>query len=166
MSTNEPKKHLFGEGLFYPFLFGLPILMIAAGGVYAFRGRGKMMASLETGEADGRAFATADGGPKSASACLNGALDAMGRYGAPPEPGGAAFLESCLATAGLPKTGGAKQSAPTRGFLERWTRDECAARGHAGDPHCTLMMQLANLDPCAPPFVGVAEAKPPWTCNP
>lgn len=166
MSTNEPKKHLFGEGLFYPFLFGLPIVIIAAGGIYAFRGRGRMMASLERGEADGRVFAQSDGGRKTVSACVDGAVDAMASYGAPPEPGGAAFFESCLVTAGIPKTGGSKQSAPTRGLYERWTRDECSARGHDGDAHCSLFLQLVNADPCVAPFNAAAQAKAPWTCPP
>lgn len=162
MSSNE-SKHTFGEGgAFVPFLFALPIVLLAISGIWAFRARPQMMASLERGEAEGRAYAAS--AKKTPSECLDAATAAMDGYVEPREPGAAAFLESCLKTSGLPVTTGSKHSAPTRGQLEAWTRDECAARGRAGDKHCSLLLQLANLDPCAKPFVGQTRAAAPWAC--
>lgn len=165
MSSNDSQesKYTFGErGAFVPFLIAVPLVLLAISGLWALRGRPQMMASLERGEADGRAFATS--AKKTPSECLDGATAVMENYVEPREPGAAAFLESCLKTSGLPITTGHKHSAPTRGQLEAWTRDECAARGHAGDKHCSLLLQLANLDPCAHPFVGQTRAVASWTC--
>lgn len=161
--STEPSKPLFGEGAFYPIVLGLPALLLVIGGIWAFRQRPQMMASLERGEAEGRTFASTKQTP---SACFDGALRAMDTYEEPREPGAAAFLESCLSVSGLPKTTGTKHSAPSRGQLERWARDECTARGREGDKHCALLIQLANLDPCTEPFTGgQTKAALPWACQ-
>jgi hypothetical protein len=161
-ALSDPTKPLFGERAIVPFFLALPVLVLIAGGIWAFRARPHMIEVLERGEAEGRALAH-EGHP-SPSDCLDGAVEAMDRYGEPPEPPAAAFLEACLSQSGAPKTGGDKQSAPTRGALEAWARDECKARGREGDKHCARLMQVANVDPCRPPFAGQTHAALRWSC--
>lgn len=157
-------KPLFGPGLFYPMLLSFPIVLLGVGAMFAFRHRPEMMSELRRGESDGRAFVQ-EGGKKTASECLDGAADALDTYSDPVEPGGAAFLEACLVESGLERTGGSKHSAPTRGQLEGWARDECKARGREGDKHCVLLVQLANIDPCNGVFLGQTKAAPRWQCG-
>ena len=158
---NDPTKPLFGESSLIPIFLALPVIVIVAGGVWAYRARPKMLASLERGEADGRAFAKAK---KTATECFDGATAAMDGYANPPEPSAAAFLEACLSQSGGAKTEGNKHSAPTRGVLEAWSRDECKARGREGDKHCALLVQVANVDPCRTPFAGQTRAAMRWEC--
>lgn len=159
--VNDPTKPLFGESALFPIFLALPVIVIILGGVWAFRSRPQMIASLERGETDGRAFAK---DKKTASECFDGATSAMDGYDNPPEPTAAAFLEACLVQSGISKTEGTKHSAPTRGALEAWARDECKGRGREGDKHCALLVQVANLDPCRAPFLGQSRAAMRWSC--
>ena len=154
-------KPLF-EGALVPILIVAPIVVLAIGGVWAMRARPSVIATLEGGERAGREFAAA---PKTATECLDGALAALDRMPEPREPGCAAFLEACLTVSGLPKsTAGTKHSSPTRGAYEKWSREECTARGRSGDKSCALLLQLTNVDPCAAPFRGQAHTPAGWPC--
>jgi hypothetical protein len=156
-------RPLFGESLFVPLLLVIPIVVLAIGAIWAVRARPSVVATLQRGESEGRAFAHVN--KQTVSTCLDGAIATLDRLDQPIEPGAAAFFEACLSESGLPKIGGAKQSAPTRALLEAWSRDECAARGRSGDKHCVLLLQLANVDPCAPMFAGQTTAAAPWQCR-
>lgn len=157
MSDDKP---LF-QGLVVPLMLALPIVVLAAGGLWALRGRPAVIATLSNGEKLGRAFATP---ARSPSECLDGALAALTNLEEPREPGAAAFLEACLIVSNHPKSTGPKHSARTRGEYETWAREECAARGRAGDKSCALLVQLANVDPCGPPFKGEVRAPARWDC--
>jgi len=164
--SEDKSKPLFGENAFVPVLLGLPIMLLAAGGIWAFRSRGSVMATLEQGEAAGRAYAASSSttAKRSPSECLDGAIGSLDDLAEPREPGAAAFLAACLQVSGHARLGDTKQSAPRRGLLEGWARDECAARGH-GDQTCSRFIQVADVDPCRDPFKGQTKAPPRWDCQ-
>jgi len=108
-------RPLFGESLFVPLLLVIPIVVLAIGAIWAVRARPSVVATLQRGESEGRAFAHVN--KQTVSTCLDGAIATLDRLDQPIEPGAAAFFEACLSESGLPKIGGAKQSAPTRALL-------------------------------------------------
>jgi len=100
--SEDKSKPLFGENAFVPVLLGLPIMLLAAGGIWAFRSRGSVMATLEQGEAAGRAYAASSSttAKRSPSECLDGAIGSLDDLAEPRGPGAAAFLAACLQVSG------------------------------------------------------------------